>query len=89
MDACAARVIHKYTNYHKAPFMTSYDLQLFLDNLRQEVSFQGEVTKVKLEPLEVDMLDTIKSELHVEGRTFSFDPSSAMLTIDSTNCPIS
>lgn len=69
--------------------MTSYDLQLFLDNLRQELGFQGDVTKVKLEPHEVEMLDTIKSELDVEGRTFSFDPSSAKLTIDSTNCPAS
>lgn len=66
--------------------MTDDALQLLLDNLRIEIGFQGDITKVTLKPAEAAEYDAIKAGLNVDGRKFSFDPSSMRLTIDSTDC---
>lgn len=67
--------------------MTADDINLLLDNIRIEVSYQGDVTTITLKPHEADEIEAIQNDLDVEGRTVHLDPKTNKLTIDSSNCP--
>ena len=67
--------------------MTADDINLLLDNIRIEVSYEGDVTTITLKPHEADEIEAIQNGLDVEGRTVHLDPKTNKLTIDSSNCP--
>ncbi|SEJ58554.1 hypothetical protein SAMN04244573_04663 [Azotobacter beijerinckii] len=66
------------------------DLALLLDNIRLEISHYyqagSDVAKVKLKSTEVDYIELIKEHLSIDGRTFTFDEATRVLTIDSSKC---
>jgi len=66
------------------------DLNLLLDNIRLEIGQYDQagldIAKVKLKAAEVDLLDSIKEHLYVDGRTFTFEKTTRTLTINSSKC---
>lgn len=62
--------------------MIKDDLQLLLDNIRNEIGFKGDITKFILKPDEAREYDAIKAKLDVDRRKISLDPSSLRIKAD-------